>query len=334
MCSGTSPDDRLVEVIELPDHPYFVASQYHPEFKSRPNRPEPLFREFVGAALARARERGTAAASRPVDGSCAVGRAGAEAMPPDARRTIRAARQLVTRGQALAATPARARLGDTFVAPLRDPEPERAARPRWRAPCAAELEALGLDVTEDDTAAETGAGCGNLLARIPGPARRAHRDARARTSTPCRSPTASRSSWSTAVYRNRRDAILGADDKAGVAVLLEVARGAGAARARPCGCELVFTTSEEVGLRGARAFDASALAAEFGFVLDHAAPIGAHGRGRADLLRACTPSSWAAPHTRASGPRTGAARSSAAAKAIESMRLGRHRRGDDGERRA
>ena len=60
MFSGTSPDDRLVEVIELPDHPFFVASQYHPEFKSRPNRPEPLFREFVGAALERARERGTA----------------------------------------------------------------------------------------------------------------------------------------------------------------------------------------------------------------------------------------------------------------------------------
>jgi len=59
--SGTSPDDRLVEVVELPDHPYFMASQYHPEFKSRPNRPEPMFREFVAAALARARERGTAA---------------------------------------------------------------------------------------------------------------------------------------------------------------------------------------------------------------------------------------------------------------------------------
>jgi CTP synthase len=69
VCSGTSPDDRLVEVIELPDHPYFVASQYHPEFKSRPNRPEPLFREFVGAALARARERGTAAGEQAaVDG--------------------------------------------------------------------------------------------------------------------------------------------------------------------------------------------------------------------------------------------------------------------------
>jgi CTP synthase len=49
--SGTSPDERLVEVIELADHPYFVASQYHPEFKSRPQRPAPLFREFVRAAL-------------------------------------------------------------------------------------------------------------------------------------------------------------------------------------------------------------------------------------------------------------------------------------------
>ena len=57
VCSGTSPDDRLVEVIELPDHPFFVASQFHPEFKSRPLRPQPLFRDFVGAAVERARER-------------------------------------------------------------------------------------------------------------------------------------------------------------------------------------------------------------------------------------------------------------------------------------
>jgi len=49
--SGTSPDERLVEMIELDDHPFFVASQFHPEFKSRPERPAPLFREFVGAAL-------------------------------------------------------------------------------------------------------------------------------------------------------------------------------------------------------------------------------------------------------------------------------------------
>ncbi len=53
VCSGTSPDERLVEAIELPAsvHPFYVASQYHPEFKSRPERPAPLFREFVGAAL-------------------------------------------------------------------------------------------------------------------------------------------------------------------------------------------------------------------------------------------------------------------------------------------
>ena len=53
-CSGTSPDDRLVEFIELPGHPFWVGTQAHPEFKSRPDRPHPLFRELVGAALARA----------------------------------------------------------------------------------------------------------------------------------------------------------------------------------------------------------------------------------------------------------------------------------------
>jgi CTP synthase len=55
--SGTFQEGRLVEIIELPDHPWFVASQFHPEFKSRPTRPAPLFREFVGAALTRARGR-------------------------------------------------------------------------------------------------------------------------------------------------------------------------------------------------------------------------------------------------------------------------------------
>jgi CTP synthase len=52
--SGTSPDERLVEAIELEDHPFFVASQFHPEFKSRPERPAPLFRDFIAAALERA----------------------------------------------------------------------------------------------------------------------------------------------------------------------------------------------------------------------------------------------------------------------------------------
>jgi CTP synthase len=56
--SGTFQQGRLVEIVELPDHPWFVASQFHPEFKSRPTRPAPLFREFVVAALERTRVRG------------------------------------------------------------------------------------------------------------------------------------------------------------------------------------------------------------------------------------------------------------------------------------
>ncbi|HEX6485351.1 MAG TPA: CTP synthase [Nocardioidaceae bacterium] len=60
--SGTYQEGRLVEIIELRDHPWFVASQFHPEFKSRPTRPAPLFREFIGAALERSRSRTGAAA--------------------------------------------------------------------------------------------------------------------------------------------------------------------------------------------------------------------------------------------------------------------------------
>ena len=55
--TGTSPDGRLVEFVELDDHPYWIGTQAHPEFKSRPTRPAPLFREFIGAALARAEGR-------------------------------------------------------------------------------------------------------------------------------------------------------------------------------------------------------------------------------------------------------------------------------------
>jgi CTP synthase len=55
--SGTSPDGRLVEVVELPDHPYFLGCQFHPEFKSRPMAPHPLFTSFVRAAMARRNRR-------------------------------------------------------------------------------------------------------------------------------------------------------------------------------------------------------------------------------------------------------------------------------------
>jgi CTP synthase len=53
VCSGTSPDKRLVEFIELADHPFWVGTQAHPEFKSRPDRAHPLFRDLVAAALDR-----------------------------------------------------------------------------------------------------------------------------------------------------------------------------------------------------------------------------------------------------------------------------------------
>ena len=51
MLSGCSPDGRIVEMVEIPEHPWFVATQAHPEFKSRPNKAHPLFKGFVEAAL-------------------------------------------------------------------------------------------------------------------------------------------------------------------------------------------------------------------------------------------------------------------------------------------
>ena len=55
--SGLSPDGNLVETVELPNRPFFVGVQYHPEFKSRPNRPHPLFLGFIGAAIERSKSR-------------------------------------------------------------------------------------------------------------------------------------------------------------------------------------------------------------------------------------------------------------------------------------
>jgi CTP synthase len=62
--SGTSPDDRLVEIAEIKDHPFFIGSQFHPEFKSRPLRPHPLFRGFVEACRDNHLKRSARAAER------------------------------------------------------------------------------------------------------------------------------------------------------------------------------------------------------------------------------------------------------------------------------
>jgi CTP synthase len=63
--SGLSPDGRLVEIVELPDHPFFLGTQFHPEFKSRPNRPHPLFASFIAASLEYARSNGRAQVPAP-----------------------------------------------------------------------------------------------------------------------------------------------------------------------------------------------------------------------------------------------------------------------------
>jgi CTP synthase len=70
--AGTSPDERLVEVIEIDDHPFFVGCQFHPEFKSRPQRPAPLFRGFIAAALQRAAAADDDRLARPEGASTPV----------------------------------------------------------------------------------------------------------------------------------------------------------------------------------------------------------------------------------------------------------------------
>ena len=57
MLAGVSPDKHIVEMVEIPTHPWFVACQFHPEFKSRPNRPHPLFHGLVAAAVKRQQEK-------------------------------------------------------------------------------------------------------------------------------------------------------------------------------------------------------------------------------------------------------------------------------------
>lgn len=135
----------------------------------------------------------------------------------------------------------------------------------------AELRALGLAVDEDDSTAASGAGAGNLLVRLPGRTARsvllcAHLDTVPHDGVV--EPVLEDGVW-----RSAGDTILGADNKAAVAVLLEVARRH-AIDPAPVGVELLFTTSEENGLAGAKAFDCRRLRSEYGFVFDQASPIG------------------------------------------------------------
>ena len=135
----------------------------------------------------------------------------------------------------------------------------------------AELRELGVEVSEDGAAEAARANAGNLIARIPGRGEGwlaffAHLD-----TVPHDGPIEVVEEGG--VFRSRGDTILGADNKAAVTVLMELA--ARHAEDQPAqGLELVFTVAEEDGLRGANTVDVEALRSPFGFVLDHASPIG------------------------------------------------------------
>ena len=165
----------------------------------------------------------------------------------------------------------RERLLEDFVRLCEIESPSRSERAVADA-VAGELRAVGLTVEEDASGSQTGSEAGNLIARIPGPegARSimlcAHLD-----TVPLEAPV--EVARENGLLTNRHEAILGADNKAAVAVILGVVRRL-TSEGSPVGVEVVFTTCEEIGLRGAKALDRGALRSEYGFVFDHASPIG------------------------------------------------------------
>lgn len=184
----------------------------------------------------------------------------------------------------------------------------------------ADLQALGLTVEEDDSASETGSDAGNLLAHIEGPpdARTillcAHLD-----TVPLAGPVEVQQE--NGVLSNRHDAILGADNKAALATILAAARRL-TAEGAPVGVELLFTTCEEHALAGAKAFDAAKLSAEFGYVFDHASPVGELVTASPTYYRLEADFRGQAAHA-GIRPEDGHNAIAAAAKAIASMEIGR-----------
>ncbi len=212
----------------------------------------------------------------------------------------------------------RARLNDTFAALCAIPSPfghERACMDY----VVSELQALGLESAMDGAADEAGAQCGNVLARIPG-AREdgvllcAHVDTVAVGDAI--EPVVVEGGW-----ENAREAILGADNKAAVAVLLELARRA--VRDRPAvAVELLFTVSEENALAGAKAFDPAPLRSRFGYVFDHASPIGEIVMASPTYYRIDAEFRGTPAHA-GIRPEDGRSAIAAAAAAVAGMRLGR-----------
>ncbi len=186
----------------------------------------------------------------------------------------------------------------------------------------AELAGLGLAAHEDDTGPAVGSSMGNILCSLPG--RReggtpiflcAHLD-----TVP---PTAAIEPLvEDGVVRNAAGTILGADDKAAVAVMLAAARRICEEGRDHAGLELLFTSKEEVGLRGAYAFDQTRLAASLGYVYDQAAPIGQVVLGAPTQKNVQARFQGRASHA-GMYPEEGRSAIVAAARAIGDMRLGR-----------
>jgi tripeptide aminopeptidase len=166
----------------------------------------------------------------------------------------------------------RQRLHNTFERLCRIPSPtgEERVVADW---ITRELSTLGLSTEEDGAGPLVGSNAGNLLTQIPGRGARtimfcSHMDTVPLTAPV--EPVRREGGW-----ENANEGILGADNKAAVAAMLELARMLTTGGSAPeIGVELVFTVAEETGLNGARQFDVRRLSSDFGYVFDHASPIG------------------------------------------------------------
>jgi len=194
----------------------------------------------------------------------------------------------------------------------------------------AELRALGVKVHEDDAGPRAGSDCGNLLAFVAAGERAGGSEQRAERgrslllcahldTVPLRAPV--EPVLLDGGWENANEGILGADNKAAVAVLLALARHVRQEGA-PLDVELLFTVGEEVALAGARAFDAARLRSDFGFVFDHASPIGELVLDSPTHFRVEASFRGAAAHA-GIRPEDGRSAILAAARAVAAMQLGR-----------
>jgi tripeptide aminopeptidase len=186
----------------------------------------------------------------------------------------------------------------------------------------AELRALGAEVTEDGAAAEIGAGCGNIVGRFAPTAQGgtpivlcAHLD-----TVPVTGPI--EVELVDGHLTNRHGAVLGGDDKSAVAVMIEAMRRVRDEGLPHAGVELLFTPCEEIGLRGASAFDPSVLRGRLGFVYDHTGPVGNVVVSAPSLHKIAATFVGRAAHA-GIAPEAGRSAIDAAARAISRMPLGR-----------